>query len=212
MKALILADIQNDFLPGGALGVLDGDAVVPIANRLQSAFPLAVATQDWHPANHGSFAVCHPGKKAFEQIELNGLPQTLWPVHCVQNTSGAALAPGLKQDRIARIFQKGTDPGIDSYSGFFDNGHRKTTGLGEWLKENGVQEVFVCGLTTDYCVRFTALDAVKFGFKTSLIEDASRGVNLRPDDVKNAIVEMKRAGVRVIQSSKVLKSQKACVG
>src|SRR5215469_16770932 len=135
MKALILVDIQNDFLPGGALAVPDGDAVIPVANRLQAAFPLVVATQDWHPANHGSFAASHPGKKLFEQIELNGLPQTLWPVHCVQNTAGAALAANLIQDRIAKIFRKGTDAGIDSYSGFFDNGQRKSTGLGDWLME-----------------------------------------------------------------------------
>ena len=207
MKALILADIQNDFLAAGALGVPDGDAVIPVANNLQAAFPLVVATQDWHPANHSSFAANHPGKKPFEQIVLNGLPQTLWPVHCVRDTPGAALAPALNQDRIERVFPKGTDPGIDSYSGLFDNGHRKSTGLGEWLKEKGVTEVFVCGLATDYCVKFTALDAVSFGFKTRLIEDASRGINLRPDDVKNAIEEMKRAGVVVVKSYELAKSQ-----
>jgi nicotinamidase/pyrazinamidase len=206
MKALILVDIQNDFLPGGALAVPDGDAVIPVANRLQPAFPLVVATHDWHPANHGSFAASHPGKKVFEQIELNGLPQTLWPVHCVKNTPGAALAANLEQERIAKIFQKGTDPGIDSYSGLFDNGHRKSTGLGEWLKEKGATEIFVCGLATDYCVKFTALDAVQFGFKTFLIEDASRGINIRPDDVKNAIAEMKSAGVTVVQSLNFLKT------
>jgi len=200
MKCLILVDIQNDFLPGGALAVPDGDQVIPVVNSLQSRFSLIVATQDWHPANHGSFAASHTGKKPFEQIDLNGLPQTLWPVHCVQNTAGAALAPGLTQDRIAKIFQKGTDSGIDSYSGFFDNGHRKSTGLGEWLKEQNVSEVFVCGLATDYCVKFTALDAVQAGLETSLIEDACRGVNLRPDDVKNAVEEMKAAGVQILSS------------
>lgn len=204
MKALILVDIQNDFLPGGALAVPDGDAVIPVANRIQGLFPLVVATQDWHPANHGSFAANHPGKNVFEQIDLNGLPQTLWPVHCVQGTPGAELAPGLNRDRIARIFPKGTDAGIDSYSGFFDNGHRRGTGLGEWLKEQGVTEVYVCGLATDYCVKFTALDAAGLGMKTYLIEDASRGVNLQPNDVKNAIEEMKRAGIHVLQSAGLL--------
>jgi len=199
-------DIQNDFLTGGALGVPDGDAVVPIANKLQTAFPLVVATQDWHPANHGSFAANHPGKKVFNQIDLNGLPQTLWPVHCIQNTPGAAFPAGLKQDRIAKVFQKGTDAGTESYSGLFDNGHRKSTGLGEWLKQKGVTEVFVCGLATDYCVKFTALDAVQFGFKTFLVEDASRGVNLRPDDVKNAIADMNRAGVVIVQSADILET------
>jgi nicotinamidase/pyrazinamidase len=207
MKALILVDIQNDFLPGGALAVPDGNKVIPLANKLQSLFPLVVATQDWHPANHGSFAASHPGKNVFEQIELNGLPQTLWPVHCVQNTKGAELAAGLSRDRVVKVFPKGTDAGIDSYSGLFDNGHRKSTGLGEWLKTQGVTDVFVCGLATDYCVKFTALDAVQFGFKTCLIEDASRGVNLRPNDVSDAIGEMKRAGVTVVQSTDLLNAK-----
>lgn len=201
MKALILVDIQNDFLPGGALAVPGGDKVIPVANRLMSKFPVVVATQDWHPENHGSFAASHPGKNVFEQIALNGLPQTLWPVHCVQQTEGAALAPALNQDHIVRVFPKGTDAGIDSYSGLFDNGRRKSTGLGEWLKEQAVTDVYVCGLATDYCVKFTALDAAHVGFKTHFIEDASRGVNLRPDDVWNAIAEMEQAGVRTVLSA-----------
>jgi nicotinamidase/pyrazinamidase len=204
MKALILVDIQTDFLPGGALAVPDGDAIIPVVNRLQIKFPLVVATQDWHPVNHGSFAANHPGKNVFEQIDLNGLPQTLWPVHCVQGTPGAELATGLQWERIAKIFPKGTDAGIDSYSGLNDNGHRKSTGLGEWLKAKGVTEVFVCGLATDYCVKFTALDAAQMGFKTFFIEDASRGVNLQPNDVANAVAEMNRAGIEVIQSQQVL--------
>src|SRR5882672_4508048 len=122
MKALVLVDIQNDFLHGGALAVPDGDAVIPVANKLQAVFPLVIATQDWHPANHGSFAASHPARKVFEKFDLNGLPQTLWPVHCVQGTRGAKLAAELNQDRITKIFPKGTDTGIDSYSGFFDNG------------------------------------------------------------------------------------------
>jgi len=205
MKALILVDIQNDFLPGGALAVPDGDAVISVANKLQAGFPLVVATQDWHPANHGSFAASHPGRKALEQIDLNGLPQPLWPVHCVQGTRGAELAASLKRDRIVKVFQKGTDVGIDSYSGLFDNGHRKSTGLGEWLKAQRATEVFVCGLAADYCVKFTALDAAQRGFTTRFIEDASRGVNLHPDDVKHAVEEMKQAGVAVVQSAKLLR-------
>ena len=204
MKALILVDIQNDFLPGGALAVPDGDKVISVANEIQTVFPLVVATQDWHPENHGSFAASHPGKKVFEQIDLNGLPQTLWPVHCVQNSKGAELAAPLNRERIAKVFQKGTDAGIDSYSGLFDNGHRKSTGLGEWLKAQGVTEVFVCGLATDYCVKFTALDAVQMGFKTHLVEDASRGVNLSPEDVKNAVEAMKRAGIAIRQSCELV--------
>ena len=200
MKALVLVDIQNDFLPGGALAVPRGDEVVPIANRLQPRFGLVVATQDWHPPGHGSFASTRPGRKPGEIAELAGLPQVLWPDHCVQGTAGAAFAPALSMDRVEAIVRKGTDPAIDSYSGFFDNGHRKSTGLGDYLRGRGATDLYVLGLATDYCVKFTSLDAVQFGFTTHLIEDASRGVNLHPDDVKNAINEVKRAGVEVIQS------------
>ena len=206
MTCLILVDIQNDFVPGGALPVKEGDQIVPIVNRLQSRFDLVVATQDWHPLNHGSFAANHPGKKPGDVIELDGLQQILWPVHCVQNTPGAALVPSLGASRVARIFQKGTDPEIDSYSGFFDNDHRKATGLGEWLKAKSVSEVYICGLATDYCVKFTALDAVGLGFKTHLVEDGCRGVNLRPNDVKDAIEEMRKAGVDVVRSGGVLEN------
>ncbi len=203
MECLVIVDVQNDFLPGGALPVPHGDAVIPVINELQPEFRLVVATQDWHPANHGSFATSHPGRRVFEQIDLNGLPQTLWPVHCVQGTPGAELAPGLVRDRIVHIFHKGTDPGIDSYSGFFDNGHRKGTGLADWLRQHRVTDVFVCGLATDYCVKFTALDAVQLGFRTWLIEDASRGVNLRPDDVADALTDMSRVGISIFQSDDV---------
>jgi nicotinamidase/pyrazinamidase len=201
MKALVVVDVQNDFLPGGALAVPDGDAVIPVVNRLMPRFPLVVATQDWHPPDHGSFAANHPGRAVFEQIQLNGLPQTLWPVHCVQGTPGAELAAALARDRIAKVFPKGTDPGIDSYSGLFDNGHRRSTGLGEWLRARGVTDLYVCGLATDYCVKFTALDAVQMGFKTHLIEDACRGVNLRPGDVADALATMQRAGVALVRSA-----------
>lgn len=200
MNALILVDIQNDFVPGGALPVPEGDAIVPLCNRLSRAFDLVVATQDWHPANHGSFAASHPGRSVGEVIDLNGLPQILWPVHCVQNAPGAAFVPGLDMSRVERVFQKGTDPAIDSYSGFFDNGHRKATGLGDYLQQRGVTDVYVCGLATDYCVKFTALDAQSLGFNTSLIQDASRGVNVRPGDVDVAVDEMRGAGVRIVQS------------
>jgi nicotinamidase/pyrazinamidase len=205
MKVLLLVDIQNDFLPGGALAVPDGDAVIAPANRLQAMFPLVVATQDWHPANHGSFVTNHPGRKAFEQIDLNGLPQTLWPVHCVRGTHGAELAAALHRDRITKIFYKATDPGIDSYSAFYDNGHLRATGLGDWLKLEGVSELHVCGLATDYCVKFSALDAVGLGFKVNVVEDACRGLNLRPGDVIDAVRTMKEAGVRIIQSGGVEK-------
>src|SRR5438876_5402651 len=142
-RALILVDIQTDFVPGGALPVAEGDQVVPVANAVQPMFGLVVATQDWHPPNHGSFADSHPGRQVGEMIDLNGLPQILWPVHCVQGTKGAEFVPGLDLSRVVRIFHKGTDPEIDSYSGFFDNGHRKATGLGDFLKEEGVTDVYV---------------------------------------------------------------------
>jgi len=200
MRALILVDIQNDFVPGGALAVPGGDEVVEIANDLQLRFDLVVATQDWHPDDHGSFAANHPGKRVGDVIDLNGLPQILWPVHCVENTPGAEFVPGLDTSRIDRVFLKGTDRDIDSYSAFFDNGHRKSTGMGDYLKERGVRDVYVCGLATDYCVNFTALDALKLGFNVHLIEDASRGVNLKPDDSANALDGIHRAGGQIIPS------------
>ena len=199
-RALILVDIQYDFLPGGALAVAEGDAVIPVANRLQPQFELIVATQDWHPPDHGSFASNHPGKKAGEMIELGGLPQVLWPDHCVQGTRGAEFHEALDLSRVARIFRKGTDPAIDSYSGFFDNGHRKSTGLGDFLREQGVTDVCVMGLATDYCVRWTALDAIQLGFRTYLIADGSRGVELNPGDVAAAIEEVRSAGGIIVTS------------
>src|SRR5918999_5890502 len=206
MNALILVDLQNDFVPGGALPVPEGDAVVPIANRLarEGNFDLVVATQDWHPPDHGSFAANHPGRKPGEVIDLHGLRQILWPVHCVQNSAGAAFLPGLDMARVEEVFRKGTDAGIDSYSGFFDNGHRKATGLGEYLKSKCVTEVYVLGLATDYCVKFTAMDALQLGFRTHLVEDATRGVNLKPGDVQRAVEEMRAAGVDVMRSEGVL--------
>ncbi len=208
-KALILVDIQNDFLPGGALAVPEGDAVIPIANQLQAQgiFDLVLATQDWHPANHGSFAANKEGAKVGELLELNGLPQVMWPVHCVQKTKGAELAEALEKKHIQKIIYKGTDATIDSYSGFFDNGHRKATGMGDYLKAQGITNVYVMGLATDYCVKFTALDAHELGFNTFLIADGSRGVNLQTGDVDQAITEMKMAGVSIIQHSDLLMAQ-----
>lgn len=202
-RALILVDLQNDFLPGGALPVPEGGQVIPLANAVQQQFDLIVATQDWHPADHGSFAANHSGRKPGETIDLAGLPQILWPVHCVQHTQGAEFAPDLDTTRITRTFQKGTDPSIDSYSGFYDNGHRRSTGLGEWLREQGIDEVHILGLATDYCVRFTALDARRLGFSTILIEDACRGVNLQAGDVQRATEEMNQAGVQTIVAAEV---------
>lgn len=198
MKALILVDIQNDFLPGGALAVPHGDEVVTVANEQQSHFDLIVATQDWHPADHQSFAANHPGKQIGDLVRVNGVPQILWPVHCVQETSGADFAATLKREQWARVFQKGVDREIDSYSGFFDNGRVKDTGLASYLRQQEVDSVFVMGLATDYCVKFTVLDAVSLGFRTHLILDGCRGVNLEPKDAHRAVEEMKAAGVFVM--------------
>lgn len=206
MKALLLIDLQIDFCPGGALEVKEGDQVIPIANELMEQFDLVVATQDWHPANHGSFAANHPWRRPGQVIDLHGLQQVLWPIHCVQDSFGAQFHPKLNQAGITKVFVKGTDPEIDSYSGFFDNGKRKATGMGEYLKEQGVTEVFVLGLATDYCVKFTALDALGLGFDTHLIVDASRGVNLQEGDVDRAVEEMQQKGIKVIQSSELLPS------
>ena len=193
--ALILVDIQNDFLPGGALAVPEGEAVIPVANGLIPQFDLVVATKCWHPLNHVSFAVNHPGRQAFETITIDGLQQTLWPVHCVRNTGGAAFAPALETARFARVFPKGTDPTVDGYSGFFDNARRRSTGLAEFLRERGVTSVVVCGLATDYCVRATALDASAEGFDVRVIEEGCRGVNVHAGDVDRALGDMRRAGV-----------------
>lgn len=194
--ALILVDIQNDFCPGGALAVAHGDEVVDVANRVQAGwFDRIVATQDWHPPDHASFAVNHPDRQPGEVIQLNGMDQVLWPAHCVQGTPGAEFHPRLDLSRIARVFQKGTDRAIDSYSGFFDNGHKKSTGLADYLRGEGITDVYVLGLATDYCVKYTALDARREGFNTFLIEDGCRGVELKPGDTMRAIGEMKVAGV-----------------
>lgn len=206
MKALLLIDLQIDFCPGGALEVKEGDQVIPIANKLMEQFDLVVATQDWHPANHGSFAANHPWRRPGQVIDLHGLQQVLWPIHCVQDSFGAQFHPKLNQAGITKVFVKGTDPEIDSYSGFFDNGQRKATGMGEYLKEQGVTEVFVLGLATDYCVKFTALDALGLGFDTHLIVDASRGVNLQEGDVDRAVEEMQQKGIKLTQYSELLPS------
>lgn len=206
MKALILVDIQNDFCPGGALEVPQGDAVIPIANALMQEFDLVVATQDWHPANHGSFAAQYPFQKPGNIIELDGLEQILWPIHCVQGSFGAQFVKELHTEPIEKIFQKGTDPKIDSYSGFFDNGKRKATGLATYLKEKGVDTVYVLGLAADYCVKFTALDAAELGFETYLVKDGTRGVNLEAGDTKKAFQELQEKGVKLCLSEELLSS------
>jgi nicotinamidase/pyrazinamidase len=208
-RALILVDIQNDFMPGGALAVPDGFAVVPVANALMPRFELVVASQDWHPPDHGSFASQHPGKEPGDMGELAGMPQVMWPDHCVQETEGAAFVESLEMDRApngVEVFQKGTDPAIDSYSAFFDNGHRKDTGLGDWLKARVVSGVTILGVATDYCVKLTALDARELGFEVTLVEDGCRAVNLQPTDGVAALDELRAAGVIVVKSDALLGS------
>ena len=203
MKTLLLIDLQNDFCPGGALAVDEGNLLIPIANTLMPKFDLVLATQDWHPATHGSFAANHPWRRPGQVIDLNGLPQVLWPIHCVQESFGAEFVKDLKTEGIHKVFVKGTDPEIDSYSGFFDNGHRKATGLGDYLKAQGVTELWVMGIATDYCVKFTVLDALELGFKVNLIENACRGVNLQAGDVTQAVNDMQSKGANLVQSSEI---------
>ena len=202
-QALLIVDVQNDFIPGGALAVSEGDLIVPIINQLQEKFQHVIATQDFHPSDHGSFAIQHPGKNPGEMIELAGLPQVLWPVHCVQGSQGADFHPELETKSWEMIFQKGKNPEVDSYSGFFDNARRGDTGLAAYLQENQIDTVFICGLALDYCVKFTALDAKSLGFETYLIEDATRAVNLSPTDGELAIQEMKEKGIHIISSKSI---------
>ncbi|HEY5944011.1 MAG TPA: bifunctional nicotinamidase/pyrazinamidase [Kofleriaceae bacterium] len=203
MRALLLIDLQYDFCPGGALAVARGDDTIPVANRLMPRFSTIIATQDWHPHDHGSFASNHPVAKPYDLGELAGLPQVMWPAHCVQGTRGADLHDHLDRNLITEVFRKGTDPAIDSYSGFFDNGHRKSTGLGDWLKQRDIKQLFVLGLATDYCVKFTTLDARQLGFEVTLVVDGCRGVNLNPADSDKAIAEMRDAGATIVDSSAV---------
>ncbi|MCB1157013.1 MAG: bifunctional nicotinamidase/pyrazinamidase [Leptospiraceae bacterium] len=204
-NCLILVDLQYDFMPGGALAVQEGDRVVPIANHIMENFSMIVSTQDWHPADHGSFASQHSGKKPGDLIDLHGLQQVLWPDHCVMNTEGAKFHKDLRIEKIQKVFPKGQEKTVDSYSGFFDNGKRKATGMHEYLKENGVKKIFVCGLALDFCVKFTAVDAKELGYDTYLIEDACRAVNLSPGDDKKAIEDMKALGIHCISSSDIEK-------
>ena len=178
MKALIVVDIQNDFLQGGSLAVQGGNEIIPVINSIQEKFDLVVATQDWHPKGHKSFASQHSNKSVYEKIDLNGIEQVLWPDHCVQGTVGAEISSELNQNKIEAIFRKGMNTTIDSYSGFYDNGKLKCTGLGDFLKGRGVKEIFVCGLAADYCVYFTAKDALELGFTSTIIENATKAIDV----------------------------------
>jgi nicotinamidase/pyrazinamidase len=177
MNALIIVDVQNDFLPGGNLAVPGGDEIIPRVNSIQEAFALVVATKDWHPLMHKSFASAHAGTRPFEKINLHGHDQVLWPDHCIQGSEGAQFHRDLNTHRVEAIFRKGMDPEIDSYSGFYDNGYRKSTGLAGYLRERKVRKVYVCGLAGDFCVYYTAKDSLKENFETYLIEDVTRSID-----------------------------------
>ena len=206
MRALVVIDIQNDFCPGGKLPVSEGNTIIPLVNQLQDKFDCIVATQDWHPPNHSSFA-SHHGLSPGKVIKINNVDQTLWPDHCVQDTYGAEFVEGLHVEKFERVFQKGVDPQYDSYSGFFDNAHKRATGLGDFLTEKGIEAVYLAGLATDYCVKFSATDGVNLGFKVFVIEDACRGIDLNKGDIRKAISEMKANGVHIIRSKDVLESR-----
>ncbi len=195
MKALVIVDVQNDFIPGGSLAVPSGDKIVPVINSLQEYFDLIVATQDWHPQNHVSFASNHPGAQHFDTIDLEGTAQTLWPDHCVQGTWGAMFHPDLRTDKIAAIFRKGMNPGVDSYSGFYDNRHLISTGLAGYLRVKGSPELYFCGIAADICVYYTIVDAIREGFTATLIEDASAPLDQEAFTGIKKVLTEKGAGI-----------------
>ena len=197
MKALLLIDLQNDFFPGGMVEVAHGNEVVPVANRLMEVFDLVVAVRDWHPANHGCFAANHLWRRPGQMIELGGVEQMLWPIHCVQNSFGAEMAMGLKEEKIHRHFFKGTDPEVDSYSGFFDNAHQNDTGLATFLHGNNVEELYLLGLPLEFGVKYSALDALALGFRTWIIEDGCKAQNADGDVI---LAELRERGAKLIPS------------
>lgn len=202
MKVLVIIDMQNDFMPSGALPVPEGDKIVPLINALQDKFDLVIATQDWHPVAHASFASSHEGKNVYELIDLNGINQILWPDHCIQGSFGAEFHSDLDTTKWETIFRKGTNPEIDSYSGFYDNAHLKSTGLAGYLKEKGASELYFCGLAAEYCVYFSVKDALQEGFKTVLIEDATKALSV--EDFEKAKLNVLNNGGRIVQSKQLL--------
>jgi len=197
---LIAIDVQVDFCPGGALAVPEGDAVVPVINRLGAAFRHAILTQDWHPAGHRSFASSHPGRRPYDTIEVAYGPQVLWPDHCVQESAGAAVHPGLALPHAELVLRKGFRAEIDSYSAFFENDRRTPTGLAGYLRERGLTRVVLCGLALDYCVAYSAIDARRLGFETAVIEDACRAIDLAGSRAR-ALDDMYASGVALARAS-----------
>ena len=194
-SALLVTDVQNDFCPGGSLAVKDGDQVVPVINRIMRYFTRIVATQDWHPLGHMSFARNHPGKKVYDVAEINGMKQVLWPAHCVQGTAGADFHPALNTESFSLIVRKGMNPMIDSYSTFVENDKKTVTGLEGYLKVLHIEHLYLTGLATDYCVFYSALDAVDLGFQTYVILDACRGVDVPDGNVAKSVSAMKERGI-----------------
>ncbi len=203
-KALLLIDLQNDFCEGGSLAVADASKIIPLANQLLDHFAVKIATKDWHPQDHASFAANHPGKKVGDVVMLAEVTQVLWPVHCVQQSKGAEFHPQFLVDKVTQVFFKGVDTHIDSYSAFFDNAHLRSTGLTEYLRAANIEDVYIMGLATDYCVKFSALDAIDQGFNVYVIADACRGVELKSGDVARSFAAMQAAGVKLIQSQTIL--------
>lgn len=201
-QALVVVDVQNDFLETGALPVPVASEVIPVINKIAPLFETVVLTQDWHPKNHISFASQHEGGRLYELVDVPYGKQVLWPDHCVQETEGAKLAPGLDAGKCTLNIKKGTNPELDSYSAFIEADRSTLTGLAEQLKARGVDEVFVCGLATDFCVYWSALDAVKLGFKTNLVEDACRGINI-DGSIQKAFEDMKANGIHILTSAEL---------
>ena len=179
MKTLVITDVQHDFMPGGALSVPHGNEIVPMINALIPQFDHVIATMDWHPLNHVSF-------------------ETLWPVHCVQNTHGANLGTGLHKERIEEIFRKGINPLVDSYSAFFDEARHRSTGLEQYWRDHQLNDLYFVGLATDYCVLYSVLDALDLGFQVTVIRDGCRGINLQPDDEEKAFKRMENKGAKIV--------------
>lgn len=202
--ALLVIDVQNDFCPGGALAVRDGGAVIPVIERIAPLFEHVLLTQDWHPAGHSSFASSHPGRKAFEQVEMSYGEQTLWPDHCVQGSRGAEFHSDLKLPRAELILRKGFRAGIDSYSAFFENDRSTATGLAGYLRERGIGRVFLAGLAYDYCVGFSALDARRLGLPAVIVRDACRAIDL-DGSVARMEAEFAAAEVEVVDSSELMR-------
>ncbi|MDH6231214.1 nicotinamidase/pyrazinamidase [Mesorhizobium soli] len=195
-EALIVIDVQNDFCPGGNLAVAEGDKIVPLINEMIGRFDHVILTQDWHPANHSSFASKHPGKEPFETVEMPYGTQTLWPDHCIQGSGGAAFHPALKWTKAELVVRKGFRAGIDSYSAFYENDRTTPTGLAGFLKERGIGKITLVGLATDFCVAYSALDAVKLGFETTVRLDACRAIDLG-GSLEMMLGQMREAGVKL---------------